>query len=186
MLGVDSKWLCPLSNDVPTEVPNTGGVKVTLIEGDTIRSSLSPSRRNKSCFTANHCPGSSLFLFEGLQTVNAGDSAFTSPFVGTKRLFRYLHCGDFRACPQHALHPAIKGKRIDQVYLDTTYLNPKVCDLMVRSSDQVIKDVCSTAFPHSQWSLMRAPSWPRRLWMANLSSISQTKAPSFLRSSHAT
>ena len=43
-------------------------------------------------------PGSSIFLFEGRQTVNAGDSGFASPYVGSKRVFRYLHCGDFRAC----------------------------------------------------------------------------------------
>ena len=42
-------------------------------------------------------------------------------------MFRYLHCGDFRACPRHILHPSISGKVIDVVYLDTTYLNPKYC-----------------------------------------------------------
>ncbi|KAI5119128.1 hypothetical protein M0805_005734 [Coniferiporia weirii] len=108
MLSVDRKWICPLPMDVPTEIPNTGGVKVTLMD-------------------ANHCPGSCLFLFEGPQTVNAGDSAFKSPFVGSKREFRYLHCGDFRACPRHALHPSVHGKPIDTVYLDTTYLNPRYC-----------------------------------------------------------
>ncbi|KZV74565.1 DRMBL-domain-containing protein [Peniophora sp. CONT] len=106
MLSVDRKWVHPLPMDVPTVIPNTGGVTVTLIE-------------------ANHCPGSSLFFFEGKQTVDAGDSAFKSPFVGTTRTFRYLHCGDFRASPQHVLHPAVKGKKIDTIYLDTTYLNPK-------------------------------------------------------------
>ncbi|KAF8074931.1 beta-lactamase-like protein [Lyophyllum atratum] len=106
MLSVDRKWVHPLPMDVPTVIPNTGGVHVTLIE-------------------ANHCPGSCLFYFEGPQTVNAGDSAFKSPFVGSTKTFRYLHCGDFRASPRHVLHPAIKGKRIDHVYLDTTYLDPK-------------------------------------------------------------
>ncbi|OSD04737.1 DRMBL-domain-containing protein [Trametes coccinea BRFM310] len=108
MLGVDSKWVHPLPMDTPITIPNTGGVQVTLIE-------------------ANHCPGSCLFLFEGKQTVNAGDSAYKSPYVGSAKVFRYLHCGDFRASPQHVLHPAIKGKRIDHVYLDTTYLDPKYC-----------------------------------------------------------
>ncbi|PVG04912.1 DRMBL-domain-containing protein [Serendipita vermifera] len=89
-------------------LPDTGGVTVTLIE-------------------ANHCPGSCLFFFEGKQTVNAGDSTFHSAFVGTARVFRYLHCGDFRACPQQAMHPEIRGKRLDLVYLDTTYLDPKYC-----------------------------------------------------------
>ena len=89
-------------------IPNTGGVNVTLIE-------------------ANHCPGSCLFFFEGQQTIDVGDSAFKSPFVGSSRIFRYLHCGDFRASPRHVLHPVVKGNHIDHIYLDTTYLDPKVC-----------------------------------------------------------
>ncbi|KAL2266637.1 hypothetical protein VTJ83DRAFT_5989 [Remersonia thermophila] len=71
---------------------------------------------------ANHCPGSSLFLFE--KTLNG-------------RLQRILHCGDFRACPAHVEHPklrpelldAVTGRarqqKIDVCYLDTTYLNPR-------------------------------------------------------------
>lgn len=107
MLSVDKKWVRPLPMDIPTVIPDTNGVQVTLIE-------------------ANHCPGSCLFFFEGRQTVNAGDSNFPSPFVGSPRVFRYLHCGDFRASPRHVLHPAVKGKKIDHVYLDTTYLDPRV------------------------------------------------------------
>ncbi|KIJ20718.1 hypothetical protein PAXINDRAFT_66030 [Paxillus involutus ATCC 200175] len=106
MLAVPRKWVHPLPMDTPTEIPNTGGVAVTLIE-------------------ANHCPGSCLFFFEGQQTVNAGDSALNSQFVGSSRIFRYLHCGDFRASPRHVLHPAVQGKYIDHIYLDTTYLDPK-------------------------------------------------------------
>ncbi|EJD48048.1 DRMBL-domain-containing protein [Auricularia subglabra TFB-10046 SS5] len=108
LLGVDRKWVHPLPEDTPTVVPDTGGVEVTVIE-------------------ANHCPGSSLFLFSGKQTVNAGDSAFHSHGVGADKVFRYLHCGDFRASPRHVMHPAIKGKRLDLIYLDTTYLNAKYC-----------------------------------------------------------
>ncbi|KAI0287810.1 DRMBL-domain-containing protein [Russula brevipes] len=106
MLSVDPKWVHPLPMNEPTLIPKSGGVTVTLIE-------------------ANHCPGSSLFLFEGPQTVNAGDSLYKSAYVGSGRIFRYLHCGDFRASPQHTLHPAIKGKRLDIIYLDTTYLSPR-------------------------------------------------------------
>ena len=53
------------------------------------------------------CPGSVLFLFEKKMG---------------KRTFRILHCGDFRASPAHIRHPALKGKYLDSVYLDTTYL----------------------------------------------------------------
>ncbi|KAI9638791.1 DNA repair metallo-beta-lactamase-domain-containing protein [Dioszegia hungarica] len=108
MLGVEPQWVHGLDEDIPFEMPNTGGVKVTVIE-------------------ANHCPGSSIFLFEGPQTVNAGDGGFRSPYVGSKRIFRYLHCGDFRACPKMVLHPDIARAKIDTCYLDTTYLNPKYC-----------------------------------------------------------
>ncbi|KAH7327710.1 DRMBL-domain-containing protein [Rhizoctonia solani] len=108
MLRVDPKWVKPLPDNQAIEIPDTGGVKVTLID-------------------ANHCPGSSLFVFSGRQTTDAGDSPVKSSFVGSDRQFTYLHCGDFRACPAHALHPSIHGKRLDTVYLDTTYLNPKYC-----------------------------------------------------------
>lgn len=114
MLAVDPKYVHPLALDMPTLVPNTNGVHVTLIE-------------------ANHCPGSCLFFFEGPQTVNAGDSVYKSHFVGSSKTFRYLHCGDFRASPQHVLHPSVKGKKIDHVYLDTTYLDPKVIRSIERS-----------------------------------------------------
>src|SRR6266511_3002806 len=107
MLHVDNKWVRPLPMDTPTLVPDTNSVTVTLIE-------------------ANHCPGSCLFLFEGTQSVNSGDSNFKSAHVGSPRVFRYLHCGDFRASPQHILHPALRGKTVDHVYLDTTYLDPRV------------------------------------------------------------
>lgn len=53
------------------------------------------------------CPGSVLFLFEKK--------------LG-RRTFRILHCGDFRASPKHVRHNAVKGKFLDAVYLDTTYL----------------------------------------------------------------
>ncbi|WWC73626.1 uncharacterized protein I206_107598 [Kwoniella pini CBS 10737] len=108
MLGVEPKWVHGLPDNIPFEMPNTGGVTVMPIE-------------------ANHCPGSSIFLFEGPQTVNAGDSGFRSPYVGSKKIFRYLHCGDFRANPKMVLHPAISRAPIHTCYLDTTYLNPKYC-----------------------------------------------------------
>ncbi|KAJ9210616.1 hypothetical protein DTO166G4_7759 [Paecilomyces variotii] len=106
-LKVDPKWVVDLEFETTTEVPGTDGVRVTMIP-------------------ANHCPGSSLFLFE--KTVGSGPSS---------RLHRVLHCGDFRACPAHVQHPMLRpeaidvvtGKtrqqRIDVCYLDTTYLNPK-------------------------------------------------------------
>ncbi|KAH9010688.1 beta-lactamase-like protein [Lactarius hengduanensis] len=120
MLSVDPKWVHPLPMDVPTMVPNSGGVTVTLIEAN----HWSGYPAGLTCIRLKD-PGSSLFFFEGPQTVNAGDSTYKSSHVDSARTFRYLHCGDFRASPQHTLHPAVKDKRIDIIYLDTTYLNPR-------------------------------------------------------------
>ncbi|KAL4786221.1 cytochrome P450-domain-containing protein [Aspergillus varians] len=106
-LKVDPKWIVDLQFETKTEVPGTGGAQVTMIE-------------------ANHCPGSAIFLFE--KAVSSGSST---------RIQRVLHCGDFRASPQHVQHALLRpdvvdaktGKswqqRLDSCYLDTTYLNPK-------------------------------------------------------------
>ncbi|KAL1952583.1 hypothetical protein VTO42DRAFT_4708 [Malbranchea cinnamomea] len=103
-LKVNPKWVVCLEWETKVEVPGTDGVQVTMIE-------------------ANHCPGSSLFLFEKA--------------VGNGKFHRILHCGDFRASPQHVQHPLLrpttvdpktgkpKEQTIDVCYLDTTYLNPK-------------------------------------------------------------
>lgn len=122
-LRTAAKWVVELEFDETQEVPGTGGAKVTMIP-------------------ANHCPGSSLFLFE--KTMGNGVSR------------RILHCGDFRACPAHISHPllqpnivdAVSGKlkqqKIDQCYLDTTYLNPRYS---FPPQDDVIKataDLCAS------------------------------------------
>lgn len=103
-LKTAAKYVVELEFEKTVPVPETTGVTVTMIP-------------------ANHCPGSSLFLFE---KAAAGG-----------RTQRILHCGDFRACPAHVEHPqlrpetvdAISGRtkqqKIDVCYLDTTYLNPR-------------------------------------------------------------
>lgn len=108
-LRVDPKWVVPLEFEKKVEVPNTNGVFVTMIP-------------------ANHCPGSSLFLFEKVTGKHRD---------GTPKLTRVLHCGDFRACPAHINHPLLRPEVLDAVtgqnkqqildtcYLDTTYLTPK-------------------------------------------------------------
>ena len=108
-LRVDEKWLVPLEFEQKRAVPGTGSVSVTMIP-------------------ANHCPGSSLFLFEKV-TGKQKD--------GSPKLNRILHCGDFRACPAHIHHPLLKPDMVDTIsgqtkqqvidtcYLDTTYLTPK-------------------------------------------------------------
>jgi DNA cross-link repair 1A protein len=106
-LRVDPKWVVSLDFEEKSEVPGTQGVAVTMIP-------------------ANHCPGSSLFLFE--KVLGKGSNP---------KIQRVLHCGDFRACPAHLAHPLLmpdivdtitgktKQQKIDVCYLDTTYLNPR-------------------------------------------------------------
>lgn len=123
-LRVDPKWVVDLEFEEKIQVPNTQGVFVTMI-------------------SANHCPGSSLFLFEK-ETVTGK----------TSRLQRVLHCGDFRACQAHIEHPllrpnvldAVSGKnkqqKLDVCYLDTTYLNPKYAFPPQQQVIQACADMC--------------------------------------------
>jgi len=123
-LRVDPKWVVDLDFEKKTEVPGTEGVHVTMI-------------------SANHCPGSSLFLFE--KELSKGKSS---------RLQRVLHCGDFRACQEHIEHPllrpdvldAVSGKnrqqKLDACYLDTTYLNPKYAFPPQKQVIQACADMC--------------------------------------------
>ena len=123
-LRVDPKWVVALDFEARFDVPGTQGVAVTMIP-------------------ANHCPGSSLFLFEKI--IGRGK---------TPKIQRVLHCGDFRACPAHVAHPLLmpdivdsitgktKQQKIDVCYLDTTYLNPRYA---FPSQEEVIKacaDMC--------------------------------------------
>ena len=122
-LRVDPKWVVPLEFEKKVELPNTKGVSVTMLP-------------------ANHCPGSSLYVFE--KTSQRG-------LRGPSKLSRILHCGDFRACPAHVKHPLLKPELIDAItgqtkqqyidtcYLDTTYLTPKYAF----PSQQDVIDACA-------------------------------------------
>ncbi|KAK6395023.1 hypothetical protein LTR65_001212 [Meristemomyces frigidus] len=132
-LRVDPRYVIDLDFDQQVEVPGTKGVSVTMIH-------------------ANHCPGSSLYLFE---------KVIGKKTNGEPRLQRILHCGDFRACKKHIEHPLLmpdvqdkvsgktKEQKIDVCYLDTTYLNPKYA---FPSQEVVIKacaDMCLSLSKHS-------------------------------------
>ncbi|PTB65453.1 DRMBL-domain-containing protein [Trichoderma citrinoviride] len=125
-LRTAAKWVVELEFEKSYDIPGTDGATVTMMP-------------------ANHCPGSSLFLFE-------------KPFGNgpNKRVKRILHCGDFRACPQHIRHPLLKpdvidsisGKtkqqRIDICYLDTTYLNPRYSFPPQGDVIQACADMCAS------------------------------------------
>ena len=140
-LRVDPKWVVDLEFDKKVEVPATQGVDVTMIP-------------------ANHCPGSSLFLFE--KVVGKGKNP---------KLHRILHCGDFRACPAHVQHPnlrpdivdAVTGRnlaqqKLDVCYLDTTYLTPKYA---FPSQAEVIKACADMCVSLSKDFVDENDSWER-------------------------
>lgn len=123
-LRVDPKWVVDLEFEKKSEVPGTEGVHVTMIP-------------------ANHCPGSSLFLFEKV----IGNSK-------NPKSQRVLHCGDFRACQAHVEHPLLRPdvldtvgrntgqQKLDVCYLDTTYLNPKYSFPAQEEVIQACADMC--------------------------------------------
>ena len=140
-LRVDPKWVVDLEFDKKVEVPATQGVEVTMIP-------------------ANHCPGSSLFLFE--KVTGRGKNP---------KVHRILHCGDFRACPAHVQHPklrpdivdAVTGRnlaqqRLDVCYLDTTYLTPKYA---FPSQAEVIKACADMCVSLSKDFVDENDSWER-------------------------
>ncbi|AQK43492.1 DNA cross-link repair protein SNM1 [Zea mays] len=78
---------------------------------------------------ANHCPGAALIHFR----LSDGKTC--------------LHTGDFRASKTMQSHPLLQRGRVNLVYLDTTYCNPKykfppqedVIDFVVRTTRRYLK-----------------------------------------------
>ncbi|KAI4158199.1 MAG: hypothetical protein LQ342_007681 [Letrouitia transgressa] len=140
-LRVDPKWVVDLEFDRKLEVPGTQGVEVTMIP-------------------ANHCPGSSLFLYE--KVIGRGKNP---------KVRRVLHCGDFRACPAHVQHSLLRPDVIDTVtkknigqqkldvcYLDTTYLTPRYA---FPSQEEVIKACADMCVSLSKIKADTNDSWER-------------------------
>ncbi|KAG6112043.1 hypothetical protein E4U14_002212 [Claviceps sp. LM454 group G7] len=132
-LRTAAKWVVELDFEKCYDIPGTGGATVTMIP-------------------ANHCPGSSLFLFQ--KPAEKGSSR--------RHGKRILHCGDFRACPAHIKHPLLQpdirdmatGKLghqvIDICYLDTTYLNPKYSFPPQNDVIKACADLCASLSPNPQ------------------------------------
>lgn len=128
-LRTAAKWVVELEFDKEYDIPGTDGAKVTMIP-------------------ANHCPGSSMFVFEKV----VGERH-------NKSQKRILHCGDFRACSDHVQHPLLKpevadsltGKlkkqKIDICYLDTTYLNPRYSFPPQNDVIEACADLCANMSP---------------------------------------
>ncbi|KAG5933783.1 hypothetical protein E4U53_000866 [Claviceps sorghi] len=131
-LRTAAKWVVELEFEKSYDIPGTGGATVIMIP-------------------ANHCPGSSLFLFQ--KSAEQGGA-------NRRRGKRILHCGDFRACPAHIKHPLLKpdikdmatGKLTQQVidicYLDTTYLNPKYSFPPQNDVIKACADLCASLSPN--------------------------------------
>lgn len=98
--------------------------------------------------TANHCPGSAIFLFES-----------KGHLVEPKK---YLHCGDFRVNKamiqnKHLLKYNSPGStdKLDKVYLDTTYLTfhynfPKQ-EVVCEQTAQMFLDLANDESLQSEW-----------------------------------
>lgn len=167
-LGVPKEFVHPLPYDTEWEVPQSGGVTVTLLP-------------------ANHCPGSCVFLFKGPRTAYilpkpapalgipaAAPLPCIDPVTTKEKQWRYLHCGDFRASPALLNHPAMKGVHLDIIYLDTTYLNPRYCfpaqEEVVRECAQCVWDNLESKdrlrveqqlreWEHAGWKICEEVSW---------------------------
>ncbi|KAI1311866.1 DNA break repair nuclease [Mortierella claussenii] len=106
----------------------------TVVNGVTVR-----------LMDANHCPGSVLFVFD---------------LYNPRR--RYLHTGDFRACPEMSIDPILcqpQNVPIDILYLDTTYSNPRYTfppqNLVIR---EVANLVCKELGIHVEQTAVTAPA----------------------------
>ncbi|KAI8967006.1 DNA repair metallo-beta-lactamase-domain-containing protein [Mycotypha africana] len=114
-LRVDPRYIHPLPMNQLYPIPTLNKSQRTA----------APATVEVALIDANHCPGSVLFLF-----------------VIDKKI-RHLHTGDFRAAPKMCLHPLLRQPEnppIGNLYLDTTYLDPKYA---FPAQEECIQAVCN-------------------------------------------
>lgn len=106
---------------------------------------------------ANHCPGAAIFLFESVGLDN--------------QIHRIIHCGDFRVNKEILDNPTLRQfslnkkntidgvLKIDQVYLDTTYMSPKhnlpkqelVCDVVADLFHDLAREQSNKSSLFANW-----------------------------------
>ena len=74
---------------------------------------------------ANHCPGAVLLLFEIKKTTDKALALDSFPSSSSSEVVYHLHTGDMRYHPRMKQYDALKQIKIDKLYMDTTYANPK-------------------------------------------------------------
>ncbi|RLN92752.1 hypothetical protein BBJ28_00014121 [Nothophytophthora sp. Chile5] len=97
-LGINSKYVHPVAMDTPVLV---GDVQVTFMD-------------------ANHCPGAAIILFRlknGKTYLHTGDFRFHKRMLSYAPLQSYI--------PRDTITDSSTAQRLDGVYLDTTYCDPK-------------------------------------------------------------
>ncbi|RLV92163.1 DNA cross-link repair protein PSO2/SNM1 [Spathaspora sp. JA1] len=135
--SIDPKFIRPLEIDTRYKIKSY----TKEIEDGGYESNSETPGLYVTSITANHCPGSVIFLFESIGLDN-------------KRV-RVLHCGDFRVNFEILNHSLLKkftsdcGEySLDKVYLDTTYMSPSynfpkqelVCDTVATMFQDLIRE----------------------------------------------
>jgi Predicted exonuclease of the beta-lactamase fold involved in RNA processing len=99
-------------------------------------------------YDANHCPGAAIVFFKvpaALLFHNKKEASSSSSSTSSCLSYEYhLHTGDMRFHPKFKLYPllreAVAQRRLDVLYLDTTYAHPKHVFL---SQDDAVHKIAS-------------------------------------------
>ncbi|RCK60890.1 DNA cross-link repair protein PSO2/SNM1 [Candida viswanathii] len=130
---------------------------------------------------ANHCPGAAIFLFESIGLEN--------------KIHRIIHCGDFRVNKDILDNPTLRQfsfnkkngvdgvLKIDQVYLDTTYMSPRhnlpkqelVCDVVADLFHDLAQEQASKSSLFATWFGILTQSRITDFWRSGTGQTPQKK-----------